>query len=216
MRDELLARRGLLFSAALITGSALTGAAVLSDSRPVSAAQAWAALRDGNRRWAGGGARRPRLDPDRRRQVATGQSPYAVVLSCIDSRVPPEAVFDAGLGDLLVVRTAGHTTDPLVTAAVQYGPQDLRAPLVVVLGHQRCGAVTAAATALREGTTLPGELQRIVEALRPVYTDDVEEMIKASTVHTVARLRSDPLLRGRTAVIGAYYSLDSGLVTRVA
>ncbi|NUR82714.1 MAG: carbonic anhydrase [Nonomuraea sp.] len=173
-------------------------------------------MREGNRRWAAGGSTRPRLDPDRRREVATVQAPYAVVLSCIDSRVPPEAVFDAGLGDLLVVRTAGHTLDPLVTAAVQYGPADLRAPLIVVLGHQRCGAVTAAATAVRDGTTLPGQLQRIVEALRPVYAADVDEMIVANTVATVAQLRSDDLLHTRAAVVGAYYNLDSGLVTRVA
>ncbi|MEU7747420.1 carbonic anhydrase [Nonomuraea sp. NPDC049158] len=184
-----------------------------------AALQAWAALQRGNRRWAAGASRRPRQDPVRRRQVAAGQSPYAVVLSCIDSRVPPEVVFDAGLGDLLVVRTAAHTVDRLVTAAVQYGPQDLRASLVVVLGHQRCGAVTAAARALRERETLPGELPSIVAALEPVYTGssgEVDDMVHAHIVRTVSVLRADTLLSGKATVVGAYYSLDTGLVRRVA
>ncbi|MGW0803743.1 carbonic anhydrase [Nonomuraea sp. NPDC002799] len=179
----------------------------------------WTTLEQGNRRWAAGTSHRPRQDPQHRRQVATSQSPYAVVLSCIDSRVPPEGVFDVGLGDLLVVRTAAHTLDSLVTAAVQYGPQDLRAPLVVVLGHQRCGAVTAAARALSRRETLPGELPHIVAALEPAYaTSDgqVEPMVRAHILRTVARLRSDPLLYGTATVIGAYYSLDTGLVARLA
>lgn len=175
-------------------------------------------LEQGNRRWAGGTSRRPRQDPAWRRRLAAGQSPQAVVLSCIDSRVPPEVVFDVGIGDLLVVRTAAHTLDALVTAAVQYGPQALRAPLVVVLGHQHCGAVTAAARALRRGETLPGELPRIVAALEPAYATcdgQVEPMVRAHILRTVARLRADPLLYGTATVIGAYYALDTGLVSRV-
>ncbi|MEV0386147.1 carbonic anhydrase [Nonomuraea sp. NPDC050643] len=183
-----------------------------------TARQMWSLLEQGNRRWAAGKSRRPHQDPRRRKQLATGQAPHAVVLSCIDSRVPPEVVFDVGLGDLLVVRTAAHTLDSLVTAAVQYGPQDLRACLVVVLGHQRCGAVTAAARALRRRVTLPGELPHLVAALEPAYaTSDgrVEPMVHAHIRRTVSRLRADPLLYGSATVIGAYYSLDTGLVSRV-
>ncbi|MFG1703367.1 carbonic anhydrase [Nonomuraea sp. M3C6] len=194
MRDELVAWRG-------------------------TARQMWAMLEQGNRRWAAGTSHRPRQDPERRRQVAASQSPHAVVLSCIDSRVPPEVVFDAGIGDLLVVRTAAHTLDSLVTAAVQYGPQALRAPLVVVLGHQRCGAVTAAARALRRRETLPGDLPHLVAALEPAYaTSDgqVEPMVRAHILRTVSRLRADPLVHGAATVIGAYYSLDTGLMSRVA
>ncbi|TYB70340.1 carbonic anhydrase [Nonomuraea sp. PA05] len=178
----------------------------------------WSLLEQGNRRWAAGKSAHPHQDPRRRRQVASGQQPRAVVLSCIDSRVPPEVVFDVGLGDLLVVRTAAHTLDSLVTAAVQYGPQDLRASLVVVLGHQRCGAVTAAARALRRRLTLPGELPAIVEALEPAYTTSngrVEPMVHAHIQRTVTCLRADSLLYGSATVIGAYYSLDTGLVSRV-
>ncbi|MEV0622169.1 carbonic anhydrase [Nonomuraea sp. NPDC050404] len=183
-----------------------------------SAGHIWSLLVQGNRRWAAGKSHRPHQDPRRRKQLAGGQSPPAVVLSCIDSRVPPEVVFDVGLGDLLVVRTAAHTLDSLVTAAVQYGPQDLRASLVVVLGHQRCGAVTAAARALRRRVTLPGELPSIVEALQPAYDTAggrVEPMVRAHIRQTVSHLRADRLLYGSATVIGAYYSLDTGLVSRV-
>ncbi|MGW3349394.1 carbonic anhydrase [Nonomuraea rubra] len=179
----------------------------------------WSLLEQGNRRWAAGKSAHPHQDPRRRRQVASGQEPRAVVLSCIDSRVPPEVIFDVGLGDLLVVRTAAHTLDSLVTAAVQYGPQDLRASLVVVLGHQRCGAVTAAARALRRRVVLPGELPAIVAALEPAYATAngrVEPMVHAHIRRTVSRLRADPLLHGSATVIGAYYSLDTGLVSRVS
>ncbi|MGW4800444.1 carbonic anhydrase [Nonomuraea sp. NPDC004297] len=178
----------------------------------------WSLLEQGNQRWAAGRSHRPRQDPRHRRQVAVAQEPRAVVLSCIDSRVPPEVIFDVGLGDLLVVRTAAHTIDPLVTAAVQYGPQDLSASLVVVLGHQRCGSVTSAARALRGRITLPGELPAVVAALEPAYAVSdgrVEPMAHAHVRRTVLRLRADPLLHGSATVIGAYYSLDTGLVSRV-
>ncbi|MEU4574249.1 carbonic anhydrase [Nonomuraea sp. NPDC023979] len=186
--------------------------------RAFTVRDAWTWLKRGNRRWAAGTPGRAGQDVERRRQVARAQAPFAVVLSCVDSRVPPEVVFDAGLGDLLVVRTAAHTLDSLVRAAVQYGPHALGAPLVLVLGHQRCGAVTAAATALRERATLPGELPAVVAALAGAYESsggDVAAMTRAHTAATVRELRDDPLLRGRATVLGAHYCLDTGLVSRV-
>ncbi|MFI6315974.1 carbonic anhydrase [Nonomuraea sp. NPDC050556] len=235
MSDKRITRRNAVFGGALVAGAALTGAGFLggiamgrAEPRRDDQAEpggnslagrgadaAWAALVAGNRRWASGAARHPHQSPQRRREVSAAQAPFAVVLSCVDSRVPPEVVFDAGVGDLLVVRTAAHTLDPLVTAAVEYGPQELKAPLVVVLGHQRCGAVTAAAHALREHATLPGELPRIVSALRPAYArarGDVEAMIRENVLGVVAALRRDPLM---TRVVGARYDLDSGLVERL-
>jgi carbonic anhydrase len=239
MHSEIINRRGLLRGAGLVVGGLLagagsTGGAVLAETtwaprqhtpmkRPSTPEDAWTALREGNRRWVSGNAVHPHQDLERRAEVAQKQDPYAVVLSCIDSRVPPELVFDAGLGDLFIVRTAGQTIDPLVTGAAQYGPAELNTPLVVVLGHQRCGAVTAAAEALHKGERLPGELQRIVSMLRSAHKrsgGDVDKMIRINTVDVVKRLRSDSLLAPRIAkrrlkVIGAYYSLDSGEVTRL-
>ncbi|GIH24709.1 carbonic anhydrase [Acrocarpospora phusangensis] len=239
-------RRRILYGGAVLAGGLLAGAGFVGgvavgsidrretphESPPRTPDAAWRLLMAGNERWASGHSVHPNQDVARRREVAGGQAPYAVVVSCIDSRVPPEMVFDAGVGDLLAVRTAAHTVDPLVTAAIEYGPEDLRAPLVVVLGHQRCGAVTAAARALSKGDRLPGGLQHIVTALRPAYlrmtgrgqviVDQllVESMVRDHTVAVARQLVRDPLLAPRVKdgglrVMGAYYSLESGRVSRL-
>ncbi|MFD1930059.1 carbonic anhydrase [Nonomuraea mangrovi] len=231
MKTKIVNRRTLLHSAGLLAGGLLVGAGSAHGAtrlsappaRPATPDEAWATLREGNRRWVADAAIHPHQDRARRDEVAEKQNPYAVVVSCIDSRVPPEIVFDAGIGDVFTVRSAAQTIDPLVSGAIEYGPVELATPLIVVMGHQRCGAVTAAAHALREGTTLPGDLQRIVEALRPAYDrahGDVDKMIRINTVDTVAKLKADKLLAPRIArkqlkIVGSYYSLDTGQVTRL-
>ncbi|KOV59642.1 carbonic anhydrase [Streptomyces sp. MMG1121] len=180
---------------------------------------------DGNARWVSGNLQHPDRDPDRRQLVAQQQEPFGAILSCIDSRVPPELLFDTGLGDLYVMRTGGQAIDAVVTGSVEYGPMTSDTPLVVVLGHQRCGAVKAAYQSLRDGKPLPGNLQAIVRALRPSYeravkeggADPVETMARAQAKLTATALRSNddlaPLVRkGSLAVVGAYYSLDTGKV----
>ncbi|MFQ6328219.1 carbonic anhydrase [Nocardia sp. CWNU-33] len=178
----------------------------------------------GNRRWVDGNLNHPDRDPDRRRLLAQNQQPYGVILSCIDSRVPPELLFDTGLGDLFVMRTGGLAVGPVVTGSVEYGPMTGGTPLIVVLGHQRCGAVAAAYKALREGLPLPGNLQAIVEALRPAYermdspgADPVETMTRIQVELTAGELRRNddlaPLVdTNALSVVGAYYSLDTGQV----
>ncbi|RJL35772.1 carbonic anhydrase [Bailinhaonella thermotolerans] len=229
MTDDQFGRRALIRGAGLAAAGVLAGGgAAYADSAaapygkpPRTPRAALAALVEGNRRWVSGKVRHPHQDPQRRREVATKQEPFAVVVDCIDSRVGPELIFDAGLGDLMVVRTAAQTLDPLVTGAVEYGPAELDVPLIVVLGHQRCGAVTAAAEALHQGKRLPGNLQRIVEALRPAYTrshGNVEQMIRVHAKDTAARLAADPLLaprvaKGRLKVVAGYYALDTGKVS---
>jgi carbonic anhydrase len=220
-------RRAVLRATGLVaTGLLLNACGTEShvpDTDRLTPDSAWAALSQGNRRWASAQALHPHQDRARRAEIARKQEPYAVVVSCIDSRVPPEIVFDAGLGDVLSVRSAAHTIDSLVLGAIEYGPAELDVPLVVVLGHQRCGAVSAAAHALHEGVELPGRLQDIVEALRPAYEHaggDLEKMIRMNTTRAVAELKADQLLAGRIAgkrlkIVGGYYSLDSGLVTRL-
>ncbi|MFE6871530.1 carbonic anhydrase [Kitasatospora sp. NPDC057692] len=188
---------------------------------------ALARLRAGNERWSGDRAAHPDAGAARRVELASGQEPFAVVFSCIDSRVPPELVFDQGLGDLMVIRTAAHTHDPLVAGSLEYGPAELATPLLVVLGHQRCGAVTAAVECFRDGRRLPGHLADIAHDLRRPYEealrlgtepgDLVEATVHAQTRQTVAALRGDRLLRpmvgaGRLQVVGGYYRLDSGRV----
>lgn len=229
-------RRALL--AAALSGAAvvLTGCSSTRDApaaattpspspRPTTPAAAFARLMEGNKRWVSGNLQHPDRDPTRRQLVAHEQEPFGSVLSCIDSRVPPELLFDTGLGDLYVMRTGGEAVSPVVTGSVEYGPMTSGTPLIVVLGHQRCGAIKAAYTSLRDGKPLPGNLQAIVRALRPAYeqtvreggTDPVETMARNQARLTANDLRSNqdlaPLVKkGALAVVGAYYSLDTGKV----
>ncbi|WP_225080928.1 carbonic anhydrase [Streptomyces sp. CoT10] len=176
-----------------------------------------------------GDLRHPDRDPNRRQFVAQAQKPFGAILACIDSRVPPELLFDTGLGDLYVMRTGGEAVEPVVTGSVEYGPITSGTPLIVVLGHQRCGAVEAAYKSLHGGEPLPGNLDAIAKALRPAYeqagkeggADPVETMARAQAKLTAADLRSNqdlaPLVRkGSLAVVGAYYSLDTGKVEVLA
>lgn len=130
-------------------------------------AAAFARLMDGNKRWVSGDLQHPDRDPDRRQLVAQTQEPFGSILACIDSRVPPELLFDTGLGDLYVMRTGGEAVGPVVTGSVEYGPMTSGTPLIVVLGHQRCGAIEAAYKSIRDGKPLPGNLEAIAKALRP-------------------------------------------------
>ncbi|MGN9843996.1 carbonic anhydrase [Nonomuraea sp. H19] len=238
MQNHVIDRRGLLRAGlvvgGLLAGTASAGTAVFAqtaepldgtapEQRPATPDQAWAALREGNRRWVTGDVTHPHQDAARRKAVAEKQDPFAVVFSCIDSRVAPELVFDTGLGDLFVVRTAGQTIDPLVTGSAEYGPAEMGTPLVVVLGHQRCGAVTAAAEALHDHKKLPGELSTIESSLRSAYKrsdGDVDKMIRINTIDVVNQLKKDKLFapliaKDKLKVIGAYYSIDTGEVTRL-
>ncbi|OAT67058.1 carbonic anhydrase [Mycobacteroides immunogenum] len=186
------------------------------------------ALIAGNARFASGRMIHPNQTPQRRAELAAGQHPNAIVFSCIDSRVPPEIVFDQGLGDLFVIRTGAQNHDALVRGSVEYGAVMDHTPLIVVLGHQRCGAVTAAVESLERGTPAPGHLSEVVKSLEPAYRKakqtpwrTADELIDA-TVHaqirqTIAALRADPPLATSTRneslwIVGAYYSLDTGIV----
>lgn len=205
-----------------------------------SAADIWQALLDGNERWADGAAVHPDTDVQLRESLAEGQEPRAAVFTCIDSRVAPELVFDTGVGDLMVTRTAGEAFDPLVSESVSYGPAALEAPLLVVLGHQHCGAVTAAHDAFAaeeepeedddgaEEEEHDYALPETVEALRPAYDaakaesgDPIDAMIKANVLLTMQALAEHPNLAelvadGELTIVGAVYSLETGLVTEVA
>lgn len=193
----------------------------------LSPAQAWARLEGGNRRWVAGNLEHPDQDLQSRRRLAVRQDPFATIVSCIDSRVPPEVVFDQGIGDLFAVRTGAQTIDGLVTASIEYGPLENGTPLIVVMGHQRCGAITAAVESIQSGDRLPGHLGLIVERLKPAYNlagsgpgDQIDRVVRAQIHRTVSALAHDgPLAdlvkRGDLGIVGAYYDLESGLVTRL-
>ncbi|MFI9078288.1 carbonic anhydrase [Streptomyces sioyaensis] len=232
-RRSLLAG-GLAIATAALAGCSSTSAAPVAASasptaRPTTPAAAFTRLMEGNARWVSGNLEHPDRDPKRRQFVAAKQKPFGSVLSCIDSRVPPELLFDTGLGDLYVMRTGGEAVGPVVTGSVEYGPMTSGTPLIVVLGHQRCGAVEASYKSLRDGEPLPGNLEAIARALRPAYekarreggADPVDTMARAQVTLTSANLRSNqdlaPLVKkGSLAVVGAYYSLDTGKVEVLA
>lgn len=246
MDRVLPARRGLLTTGVFAAAAALAGCArervtvvvaasppTPSPARPATPKTAYARLLEGNKRWVSGGLQHPNRDPTVRKFVARSQEPFAVILSCIDSRVPPELVFDTGLGDLYVMRTGAQALGPVVTGSVEYGPMTSATPLIVVLAHQRCGAVAAAYRAIRDGKPLPGNLQAIVDALHPAYQQTTEQGAghpEADRIETMAqnqaRLTADALRtnkdlapmvgKGALAVVSAYYSLDTGRVQILA
>jgi carbonic anhydrase len=175
-------------------------------------------LIEGNRRWVEGNLAHPNDSIERRAQLTGGQAPFATVFSCIDSRVPAELVFDCGLGDLAVVRTGAHVLDEgAVLASLLFAAGQLGTPLVLVLGHQRCGAVTAARGALELDASPDPGLEAVVELLRPAYdaTRDsgVEEMVRAHTRLTAEKLTASLPPSPSLRVVGGYYSLDTGAVS---
>jgi carbonic anhydrase len=197
--------------------------------RPTDPAAALAALLAGNQRFARGAPLHPNQDAAHRARTATGQSPFSVILGCSDSRVAAEIVFDCGLGDLFVVRTAGHLLGAEVLASIEFAVTALHTPLIFVLGHDRCGAVTAALDAHDQGRTPTGHLRVIVERLTPeirtAHTRNITDRDAIGELHvvsTVDRLLADsPLLAdhvatGRCAVAGATYTLADGRVRTVA
>jgi carbonic anhydrase len=180
--------------------------------------QALELLMEGNRRWVTGNLDHPNRSIERRQQLTEAQAPFATVFSCIDSRVPAEIVFDCGIGDLAVVRTGGHVLDEgAVMASLRFAAQKLGTPLVLVLGHQRCGAVTAARTALESGAPAEPGLEAVVELLRPAYAtageEGVEEMTMTQTKLTVETLGTELPTGPALRVLGGYYSLDTGAVS---
>jgi carbonic anhydrase len=158
----------------------------------------------------------------RRAELTKSQQPFAIILTCSDSRVPPELVFDEGLGDLFVVRVAGNVLNDEVLGSIEYGVDVLGVRLTLVLGHQSCGAVDAAMKTIAANGEAPGHIQSLVTAIRPVVQStpkaDLDTMIKANVKHVVDALRSStPILKakvdaGDVQLIGGYYTLDTGVV----
>ncbi|MFD5075929.1 carbonic anhydrase [Streptomyces sp. NPDC058371] len=186
--------------------------------RPADAPAALAELLAGNRRYAAGRSRHPDEGRARRQVLAAGQHPFAVVVACIDSRVPPELVFDQGLGDLLCIRTAGQVLDEAVLGSIQYGVAELRIPLVLVLGHERCGAVAATLDHLRTGAPVPGHLALLVDEIIPAARrtrglpgDWADHTVRAHTRWVRDAIRADPAFAPAT-VAAARFDLDTGTV----
>ncbi len=189
-----------------------------------SASEAKQLLIEGNKRFVSGKLANKDLGSTKREELAAkGQKPFAVVVTCSDSRVSPELIFDQGLGDLFVIRVAGNVLDPVAVGSVEYAVEHLGTPLVVVMGHEKCGAVKATA----DGGEAPGSLDSIVAKIKPsvekvkaagatgndLYEKATDENIKAA----IADLEKSPIVKhlkesGKLIVVGAKYHLGSGEV----
>lgn len=189
----------------------------------LTAVEAFDLLLAGNRRFVAGTPEHPHQDPERRAGLAAGQDPFAVFVGCSDSRPAAEIIFDQGLGDLFVVRTAGHVLGAEVLGSIEYGVDLLQCPLVVILGHESCGAVGAAAAAVDQGDVPAGHVGDLVEHVVPSVMRaratgrlTMDELVAEHVSRTVDLLldRSQILAHrvenGRAAVVGMTYQLTNG------
>jgi len=185
--------------------------------------QAWQKLRDGNDRFVSGTSSHPNQDAPRRASLVNTQHPFAVIFGCSDSRLAAEIIFDLGLGDAFVVRTAGHVIDNTVLGSLEYSIDYLQVPLIVILGHDSCGAVTATKGAVETGEMPAGFVRDLVERITPsVLTSlrhdehEVNDMVVEHVKQTAQRLvENSPIIatavqEQRTAVVGLAYRLAEG------
>ncbi len=183
--------------------------------------QALAMLMEGNKRFVGTQATHPHQDAEYRIGLGKGQAPFAAILACADSRVPPEVLFDEGLGDLFVVRVAGNIINDQLLGSLEYAAAHLNTPLIMVMGHTSCGAIGAVAN----GATLEGHIASLAPAIQPAVdrVRDMEGNLTDNAAKEVARMTADqlrtsmPILAnlvrdGKLKVVAAFYDLESGVV----
>ena len=196
------------------------------DRPPCTADEALARLRAGNLRFITGQARFPTVQKAVVADLAKGQQPYVTILGCSDSRVPPELVFDAGFGELFVIRVAGNVLGPSILGTLQYAGLHLHTPLFVVLGHEGCGAVKAAIASRFDGSAQASRIEILLEqiipaldALDPQAPPDelLAAAVEANVRWTMNELLATPeaqarLAEGHMKLVGAIYELDSGKV----
>ncbi len=228
-------RRSALRLAASALGLAFTGAAFAKETKtppkPQNVLSPDAALKrlmQGNARYVDGVSRRHDFKHEREALVG-GQNPFAAVLSCADSRIAPEYAFDTGRGDLFVCRVAGNFAGTETVASMEYAVAVLATPLILVLGHDSCGAVEATLKALKDDKPPPGHIPSLVDAIAPAAKaamqqggDALDKAIRQNVIDTVAKLKSAaPILsaaveQGKLKVIGGIYRLATGAVDLIA
>jgi carbonic anhydrase len=189
--------------------------------------QAWAEMVSGNERFIGGVPRHPRQDVERREELALGQAPHALLFGCSDSRLAAEIIFDRGLGDLFVIRNAGQVVSDSVLGSIEYGVEVLHAPLLVVLGHDSCGAVAAAiAQTEPDAAPLPPHIRDLIAPIAPAVeatpiVDGHRDPAEVGRVHlrdtvnellAASELVSDAVAAGKLGIVGANYRLLEGRV----
>ncbi|HEY9749173.1 MAG TPA: carbonic anhydrase [Allocoleopsis sp.] len=193
------------------------------DKSDLTPDQALKLLMDGNKRFVSRKLQHPHQDWARVQEVAKGQKPFASILSCADSRVPSEIVFDQGFGDLFVCRVAGNVVTPEEMGSLEFGAAVLGTKVMMVIGHERCGAVDATI----KGAQVPGQIGSLIDAIKPALArtknlkgDPLANAVKANVQMQVENLKASPVLAERIAagqlkVVGAYYDLDAGTITLV-
>jgi carbonic anhydrase len=226
-RRNVLAMAGIGMPAALAGMSAATPALAAAEiAAPTTPDEALAALKQGNARYvAAPDLCVPKLTEQRAR-VVSGQAPWATIVSCADSRVPPELIFGGlGLGELFVARNAGNLVDTAAIGTVEYGAAVLGSPLIVVLGHGQCGAVEAACKIVTENATYPGSIGPMIDPIVPAALavrdnpgDFLANAIRESALRTARRLTkasailSELAAAGKLKIVAAQYDLKSGAV----
>jgi len=178
-------------------------------------------LKDGNTRFIGGKSIKPHQDLQRIKEVSSSQKPFAIIVGCSDSRVPSEIIFDQGLGDLFIVRTAGQVSSFASWGSIEFGNAVLGAKLIVVMGHTKCGAVAAACKI----PDVPGHIVTLINAIKPAAQmakkqtgDEIENAVKINVAMQVQQLQNmEPVLSkavqsGALQIVGAVYNLESGKV----
>jgi carbonic anhydrase len=225
-----LTRRGLFSIGLAATAAAVMPRPTRAQSAPpsVSPDGAIRRLQEGNARYAANTSTNKDFSAGRMAR-ASAQYPFASIVSCADSRVSPELAFDQGPGDLFVVRVAGNFVNEDGLASLEYGAVVLGSRLIMVLGHSDCGAVNSTIKAMSDGTTLPGHLPSLVNAIRPAVeaaqANKAADLLREATAENVRRavaylltakpLLSDLVSAGKLKVVGAIYNIDSGMVTAV-
>jgi carbonic anhydrase len=230
-----LARRRTLLAGAATAGLATLAAwPSLAHAAPLSPARArelWpeadtpdealARLRAGNRRFVAGKSEAPHRDLARVKALAAGQKPFAAFLGCADSRVPVEIVFDQGFGDIFVTRIAGNVADPAVIGSLEFGAEVLGASLVYVLGHSKCGAVSATI----QGSEVPGQISTLYQHIRRAAKEAQGDVARAVARNVQIQMEilgeASPVLarrirEGKLRIVGGVYDLETGVVTEVA
>ncbi|MEQ8168212.1 MAG: carbonic anhydrase [Candidatus Eremiobacterota bacterium] len=178
-------------------------------------------LLEGNKRFIERHMKHPDQTIERQIEIIQGQNPFAIILGCSDSRIPPEIIFDQGLGDLFVIRVAGNMLDDIIMGSIEYAVEHLNVTLVMVMGHSKCGAVKASIS----GSNFSPNIKFIVNSLMPSVAkakelkgDIYENTTKLNILKAVDELTANPpildklVAKGQLKIVGAYYNLETGLV----
>ncbi|MDO5516817.1 MAG: carbonic anhydrase [Clostridium sp.] len=189
------------------------------DIQITDADAALARLKEGNDRFVNNNSELINVTSERRDQLLEGQNPYATIVSCSDSRVTPTTIFDAGLGEIFDIRIAGNVVDDDALGSIEYAVDHLHTPLIVVMGHEKCGAVTAAYDKLKNNTPVEGKINSLVDKILPSISDSdsLNDAINENAEAVADVVEHDEIIskyedEGKVKIVKAYYSLD-GKVT---